>query len=158
MKSSLIILLLTSAFALVFAYVLQFVFGYQPCILCHYERVPFFVIIALTTIGLITNKFTKVLLFCCVVLLVINCGISLYHTAVEQKIFAGPSTCSAPSNLNEITDAEILKEELLKTKAVRCDQPQLSFLKLSLAAWNGVYCALLLFFLWCNRKMRTTKL
>lgn len=157
-KGSLTVLLLTSTFALAFAYVLQFVFDYQPCILCLYERLPFFIVIALAAVGLVifsSDKFVKMVVLGCIILLAINVGISLYHVAVEQEVFEGPTTCEITSNLSGITDVEELKKELLKTKAVRCDQPQLSFLKLSLAAWNAIYCALLVFFCWRNRKLWT---
>ncbi len=157
-KGGLAILLLTSTFALAFAYVLQFVFDYQPCILCLYERLPFFIIIAFSAIGLVifsSDKFVKVVVLCCVILLAINIGISLYHVAVEQEVIAGPTVCESSSNLNAANNVNDLKAELLKTKAVRCDEPQLSFLKLSLAAWNAVYCLLLVFFCWYNRKLWT---
>ena len=65
-KGGLVILLLASTFALVFAYVLQFVFDYQPCILCLYQRLPFFAIIALSAVGLAlfsSDKFVKVVAF-----------------------------------------------------------------------------------------------
>ncbi len=157
-KGGLVILLLASTFALVFAYVLQFVFDYQPCILCLYQRLPFFAIIALSAVGLAlfsSDKFVKVVAFCCIVLLTINIGISLYHVAVEQKFIEGPTVCESSSSLNTVRSVEDLKTELLKTKSVRCDEPQISFLELSMAAWNAIYCILLVFFSWRNRKLWT---
>ena len=157
-KGGLVILLLASTFALVFAYVLQFVFDYQPCILCLYQRLPFFAIIALSAVGLAlfnSNKFVKVVALCCVFLLTINIGISLYHVAVEQKFIEGPTVCESSSSLNTASSVDDLKTELLKTKSVRCDEPQISFLELSMAAWNAIYCILLVFFSWRNRKLWT---
>jgi len=160
-KGGLVILLLASTLALVFAYVLQFVFNYQPCILCIYQRLPFFAIIALSAAGLVlfnSNKFVKVIALCCVFLLTINIGISLYHVAVEQKFIEGPTVCESSSSLNTASTVDDLKTELLKTKSVRCDEPQISFLKLSMAAWNSIYCLLLVFFCWHNRKLWTNGL
>lgn len=160
-KGGLLILLLASTLALVFAYVLQFVFNYQPCILCLYQRLPFFAIIALSAAGLVlfnSNKFVKVVALCCVFLLTVNIGISLYHVAVEQKFIEGPTVCESSSSLNTASTVDDLKTELLKTKSVRCDEPQISFLKLSMAAWNSIYCLLLVFFCWHNRKLWTNGL
>jgi len=160
-KGGLVILLLASTLALVFAYVLQFVFNYQPCILCIYQRLPFFAIIALSAAGLVlfnSNKFVKVIALCCVFLLTINIGISLYHVAVEQKFIEGPTVCESSSSLNTASSVDDLKTELLKTKSVRCDEPQISFLKLSMAAWNSIYCLLLVFFCWHSRKIWTNGL
>ena len=74
-----------------------------------------------------------------------NIGLASYHVGVEQKIFKGPSSCSS-NDLNEIEDLEKLKEVLLKTKAIRCDEPQFFFLGLSMAAWNLIYSILLILF------------
>ncbi len=142
LKRLLIFLLLSSTIALLFAYISQFIFNYQPCILCLYERKPFFAIIALTALALLffkTKKFQKIAFYFCIIFLIINAGIAFYHVGVEQKIFQGPSTCSS-QNLDEITDLEELKNALLATKAVRCDEPQFFFLNLSMAAWNLIYC------------------
>jgi disulfide bond formation protein DsbB len=156
-KNSLLISLIAAAFALIFAYISQYVFGYQPCILCIYQRIPFFVIIGLSAISLISKKFTKLVFFCCLFLFSINAAIAIYHVGVEQKIFAGPSTCSSP-NLNDFDDLEALKEAILSTKAVRCDEPQFFFLKLSMAAWNVIYCGFLALYLLFNIKPRTKRL
>jgi disulfide bond formation protein DsbB len=156
-KKSLILLLCAAIFALTSAYISQFIFDYQPCILCLYQRVPFFAVIAVTSLALITKKFQKIAVTLCVISLLINCAIATYHVGVEQKIFAGPSTCSS-GNLNDFDDLEDLKNALEKTKAVRCDEPQFFFLKLSMAGWNAIYCALLALYFGLNFKIRTNRL
>ncbi len=142
----LIFLLFASIFALVFAYISQFVFDYQPCILCLHQRKPFFAIIALVLSSFLfkqNKKHSKIILFLCAILLLINCAVAFYHVGVEQKIFRGPTTCSS-EDLNDIQDLENLKAALLETKAIRCDEPQFFLLNLSMAAWNFIYCGFLL--------------
>ena len=142
----LLFLLLGSISALTFAYISQYVFDYQPCILCLYQRKPFFAVIALSLISLTflkTKKAKKISFFCCVIFLLINCCIAFYHVGVEKKIFRGPNTCSS-ENLNEINNLQDLEKALMKTKAIRCDQPSFVFLKLSMAAWNFIYCLALI--------------
>lgn len=155
-KNSLILLLIAAVSALFFAYVAQYFFGYQPCILCLYQRLPFFAIIGVTSLSLISKKFTKTAFFCAVILLLINCAIAFYHSGVEQKIFAGPSICSA-NNLNDFDNVEDLENALKATKAVRCDEPQLFLLKLSMANWNMIYCALLASYFGFNFQTRTNR-
>ncbi len=136
-----LLLLVASIFALVAAYVSQYIFGYQPCILCLYQRLPFFAIILLSLFQLffIKKKFFKKIFFGFnICLLLSNIAIATYHVGVERKVFAGPATCS--DNLSEINDLEKLKAAISATKAVRCDEPQFFFLKLSMAAWNLIYC------------------
>jgi disulfide bond formation protein DsbB len=142
-KTALIFLAISSIFALVFAYISQFVFGHEPCILCLYQRKPFFVIIAIATLCFLffkSDKSKNIALRLCVFILAINCAIAFYHVGVEQKIFAGPTTCSSNNNLNEITNLAELEAALAQTKAVRCDQPTFFLLGLSMAAWNFLFC------------------
>lgn len=135
-------LLTSSIFALTFAYISQFGFDLQPCILCLYQRKPFFAIIALTTIAIIffkSEKSKKIAFFFCIFFLLINVGIATYHVGVEQKIFQGPTTCSS-ENLNDLKSLDELRDALMKTKAIRCDVPSFVFLGLSMAAWNVIFC------------------
>ncbi|MBU6338450.1 MAG: disulfide bond formation protein B [Rickettsiales bacterium] len=141
-------LLISSIAALCFAYISQYVFDMQPCVLCFYQRKPFFAIIALTSLTLIffkSEKFKKISIYLCALLLLINIGIASYHVGVENKIFKGPTTCSASQNLNEITDLEELKIAINNTKAIKCDEPAFIFLGVSMAGWNVIYCLGLIF-------------
>ncbi|MBM5782046.1 MAG: disulfide bond formation protein B [Pelagibacterales bacterium] len=145
-KNCLIFLLFASIIALSSAYIAEYVFGIEPCVLCFYQRKPFWLIIAIST-SILTflnnSKNQKFGLILCIFLLAINCGIALYHSAVEKKIVGGPTTCSA-ENLNKIDDVESLKTALIEAKSVRCDEPAFFFLKLTMANWNFVYCLILL--------------
>jgi disulfide bond formation protein DsbB len=143
----LISLLLAAIIALSSAYIAQYFFDLQPCILCLYQRPPFFIIIAISALALISKnkKLQQASFFLILICLLANVAIATYQTGVEQKIFRGPDSCSANEHLNEITDLDALREAMLKTKAVRCDEPQFFFLKLSMAAWNVIFCSTLAF-------------
>lgn len=139
-------LLLAAISALTSAYISQFYFGHQPCILCLYQRQPFFGIIAITILALIffrSEKFQKIAFFLCLIFLFINAAIAFYHSGVEQKIFKDFVACSA-ENLESAQTIEELEKALLATKAIRCDQPSFVFLGLSMASWNFIYCLFLL--------------
>ncbi len=145
-KNLLILLGLASASALIFAYISQYFFHYQPCSLCFYQRKPFFAIIAAAVLTLTyfkSEKSKRVALYLCTFFLFINCAVAIYHSGVERKIFRGPTTCSS-ENLNKIDNLEDLKNALMKTKSVRCDEPSFVFLGLSMANWNVLYCLMLL--------------
>ena len=74
--------------------------------------------------------------------LLINILLAFYHSGVERKFFTGPSNCSS-NNLNNVESLEELEKIILKTKAVRCDEPQFYFLKLSMTNWNFLYCIII---------------
>ena len=54
------LLLASSSLALCLAYISQYIFGYQPCILCLYQRIPFFIIVFLSAIGLAIYRKIKI--------------------------------------------------------------------------------------------------
>lgn len=63
-----------------------------------------------------------------------DAALSIYHSGVEWKIFAGPSDCSgALSTANSMDD---FMKQLQTVKVVRCDEPTLWVLGLTLANWN----------------------
>ena len=155
-KNSLILIFCAAFFALIFAYISQYFFDYQPCILCLYQRLPFLVICALSGFALVVKKFRRIVLFSCLALLLINCLIAIYHVGVEQKIFVGPTTCSS-ANLDDFDNLEDLTRAISQTKAVRCDEPQFIFLNLSMAAWNLIYCAILALYFLLNLQSRTNR-
>lgn len=155
-QNPLLILLLAAIGAITGAYISQYGFDFQPCILCLYQRKPFFAIIAVCAIALVflkSPKQQKIALFLCSLLLITNIGIAGYHVGVEQKIFQGPTSCSPANNLNEITNLEELKASLKKTRAVKCDIPAFLFLGISMAGWNFIYCLSLLVF--ALKKLKT---
>lgn len=144
-KKILAFLLVASLIALVSAYISEFFFNLQPCILCLYQRYVFFALIGIAALALLLRKekFIRLSFFLCLAALLLNTTIASYQVGVEQKIFRGPDSCASNPSLNEITDIEELRESLMNTKAVRCDEPQFFFMGLSMAAWNVLYCLLL---------------
>lgn len=155
-KNLLIFLLVACASALTFAYISQYVFNYQPCILCLYQRKPLFAIIATVLISLTffkSDKSKKFAILICAALLLVNFVIASYHVGVEKKIFRGPTTCSSTENLNEISNLEDLKNAFTKTKAIRCDEPTFVVMGVSMAAMSALYClALLIVISWNFRR------
>ena len=50
-KNLLIAVFLISSIALISAYFIEYILGHQPCILCLYERIPFFLAILIILIN-----------------------------------------------------------------------------------------------------------
>ena len=148
-KNYLFLALFSSFVALIAAYISQYIFGFEPCVLCYHQRKPFFIIIAIALFFLLIKKlkkYQKIGAILCALTFFINAGIAFYHSGVEIKIFAGPDSCSS-SNFDNIDNIEQLREALFKTKAIRCDEPQFYFLNLTMANWNFIYCIFLLIIL-----------
>ena len=156
-KNYLFLSLLASFLALISAYISQYIFGFEPCILCYHQRKPFFIIIIISLIFLLIKKlkkYQKIGVILCALFFLIDAGIAFYHSGVELKIFAGPDSCSS-TNFDDIQNIEQLRVAMLATKAIRCDEPQFYFLKLTMANWNFIYCFALFLLAIFSRKIQS---
>lgn len=143
--------------ALGLAYISEIIFGYKPCILCLYQRIPYFLIIIISSIGLIyVNKkhLVKVAIILSVITLFINSGIAFYQVGIEQKVFKMTAKCS--DDLSQINSLEDLKLAINNKTSARCDEPDFIFLGLSMAAWNMIFTFILAIFTIFLYKRRQT--
>ncbi len=120
--------------------------GYLPCELCHKERVPYYVAFALAPLAAFAaqtgrERLSRAAFLLMALLFAGNAALSLYHSGVEWKIFAGPSDCSGP--LTTAPSVADFMKQLQTTKVVRCDAPNLWIFGLTLANWNVVVSAAL---------------
>ena len=59
-KKFLLLTFLISLFALISAYFIEYILGYQPCNLCLIERIPFVLAIIIILLCLFIKKFEKI--------------------------------------------------------------------------------------------------
>lgn len=135
----LLLLAVAAGAALAGALALQFVGGFAPCHLCILERYPYLVVLAACGAGALLGR-PKLALAVAAVAMAVDVGLATYHVGVEQGWFALPESCLAAGRATSLDD---LRAQLAAAPA-RCDEVPLTVLGLSLAAWNGVYAALLL--------------
>lgn len=135
------IFLLSSAVALIFAYILQYVFNMLPCKLCTYERVVYYVIGLLSILCILKNsKFLIYAIFCSYIIGII---ISFYHIGIESHWFHDVLGCTEQASGN--VSVEELKNNLLNPNyAPPCDRPYY-ILGISIATWNLIYSIIVLF-------------
>ena len=111
--------------------------GYAPCELCLKQRWAYYLGIPFALLlGLTKPSWIKPGLYVLATLLAANAIFGVYHSGVEWKFWAGPSTC---------TGGVVATDGLpnLGTPGVMCDQPAIRILGLSLAGWNALICATL---------------
>lgn len=130
--------------ALCVAWIAEFGFGLEPCILCLYQRVPFYIVVALGLIGFVasfkTEKFAPWIMGLIGITFLLNAALAIYHTGVERlwwkSHFEGcavPDLGSDPSNILAVLE---------QTQAARCDEIAWSdpILDLSMANYNIPFC------------------
>ena len=112
--------------------------GYAPCELCLMQRYAYYAAVPLSLLFLLlsqTNpKFLRGGLILLALIMLGSCIFGIYHSGVEWKLWAGPTTCTGGG------DFKLGLPDLTKM-AVMCDQPAIRILGLSLAGWNAVVSA-----------------
>jgi disulfide bond formation protein DsbB len=131
-----IFVLIVSTAVLGAALASQYWGGLKPCELCLYQRWPWDAAIAIGLIATLVGSRSALPWVALILALAFAIGsvIAFYHVGVEQHWFAGPDACSG-SNTGAAS-VEALKAKILGQAAVRCDEPQWSWLGVSLAGWN----------------------
>ena len=147
LKYNIIFLGVFSLIALIGAYISQYVFDLQPCILCIYQRWPYFLVVAITVLSFFVSKknILAILLATSILAIFGESLLAFYHVMVEYKIFKGFGGCSA-KDLSAITNIVELKKAINDQPLVKCSEPQFHFLGLTMAFWNMIYSLILLFF------------
>ena len=135
-KLTLIGVLIFSIFALIAAYYLQYVLGYQPCNLCLIERIPYFISIILIFLIFILDKYKKIITIIVGLLFMFGAFISFYHFGIEQGFFNESLVCNLSSLESTISTRDLLKE--LEEKTISCKDVAFTFFGLSLATFNTV--------------------
>jgi len=131
-------ILAASVGSLVTAYIAQYFFDVAPCILCYYQRVPYAIAVLLSVIALLVrsnDKRARCLLGIIGLAFLINAGIAVFHSGVELHWWKGTESCGVnPLVLQEAGVS--VRELLLKTPTVTCDQVNFTFLGFTMANWN----------------------
>lgn len=128
--------LIASCVVLGAALLSQYWGGLAPCELCLLQRWPWTVAITVSLVALLVGSRPSLPWVALVLAIVFATGVvfAFYHVGVEQKWFAGPSACTAPSG-GALT-LEQMKQQILGTAPVLCDRVQWSLFGVSLAGWN----------------------
>jgi disulfide bond formation protein DsbB len=131
------ILLAACVSSLGFALVMQYGFGFDPCILCLWQRGPFVAGGLLALLALAWKPYGKqscIILGVIVFVFLINAGIAAFHTGVERHWWLGTTGCTV-TPLHAKTPDSIL-QELLSTPVAHCDEISWTLFGLSMANYN----------------------
>ena len=139
-------LTICSVSALLIAFLFEHVAGLVPCELCWYQRYIYLIALIISVFNLLSfcrHNFLKYTLPLCTLVFFSGTCLAIYQVGVEQGWFAGPTSCSGLSPLNQATTIDELRRQLLAAPLVRCDEIAWSLFGLSIAAWNALFCAAL---------------
>ena len=136
-KKFLFTLLIFISFILVSAFIIEHKLGHQPCKLCLYERIPYFLSIFLITKIFFIKSFEKITLLILFIIFIFSSVLAFYHFGIEQGFFKESLACTA-GNLSETLSKEEILEQL-KQNTVGCKNVSFKIYGFSLAAINTIF-------------------
>lgn len=139
--------LFVSAASILTALGFQYIGGYQPCMLCLWERYAYYFAVPALFLGIVlasggSKGWAAAIFFLVALAFLANAGLGTYHAGAEWKYWPGPDACGGGGALS--TSAGSLLKDLEGIKVMRCDEPSLVVLGLSFAGWNVVSSLLLM--------------
>ena len=135
------LIFLVSIIALISAFFIEYILGHQPCNLCLYERIPYFLAILITLINYKYNKLEKYLILLLAIIFLIATILSLYHLGIEEGFIQESLLCDLEKGANIIDKDEIIKQ--LQQKSISCKDVTFKIFGLSLTNYNIIISLLL---------------
>jgi len=133
-------LITVSVSTLFMAYVAQFGFGLEPCILCLFQRLPYAMVAVLGFFGLMRPQWLGTILVLAAVLFITGAFIAAYHVGVEQHWWVSATGCSGDAS-KTFTTQDVMKS--MQTRPAKaCDAVDWTFLSISMAGWNVFFSSL----------------
>ena len=128
---------LFSVVALASALIAEYYFDLQPCAMCLKQREPYYIIIAGFILIMILKWQDKIWFYVGVqIVSIYGLFYSLWHVGIENKILAGPSSCSGGLNIS--TNTSSLKEQIISKAVINCEEVAWSIFGLSAATMNSL--------------------
>ena len=132
----LIFILAIISLTIISALIIQYWLGHEPCKLCIYERIPYFLSILLLIKILLFKKYEKITLFILFLIFIASAVLAFYHFGIEQGFFSESFVCKA-GDLSGTLSKEQLLEQLNKYN-ISCKDVSIRVLGLSLATINTI--------------------
>ena len=133
----LIVILTIISLTIISALIIQYWLGHEPCKLCLYQRIPYFLAILLIIKIFFFKRYEKITLLILALLFISSTALAFYHFGIEQGLFNESLACSA-QDLSKILSKELLMEQL-KQNTVSCKDVSFKILGLSLATINTIF-------------------
>ncbi len=121
------------------AYVSQYVFGLEPCVLCLYQRIPYILAGALALLALCLpsdGRRPTLMITAIGVIFLAGALIAFYHVGVEQHWWASVAACGG--QLSSDISIEQLQTALSSKPPKPCDEPAFQLFGVSMAGYNSL--------------------
>ena len=137
----LIVILAFISLTIISALIIQYRLDHEPCKLCLYERIPYFLSMLLIIKILIIKKYEKITLLILFLVVMSSAVLAFYHFGIEQGFFSESLACTAEDLSKTLSKEELLQQ--LKQNSITCKDVSFRILGLSLAAINTIFSLIL---------------
>ena len=133
----LIVLLTIISLTIISAFIIQYWLGHEPCKLCLYERIPYFLSMLLIIKILFVKKYEKITLLILFLVFMSSTALAFYHFGIEQGFFSESLACTVGDLSKTLSKEELLQQ--LEQNSIGCKDVSFRMLGLSLAAINTIF-------------------
>ena len=133
----LIVILAFISLTIISALIVQYWLGHEPCRLCLYERIPYFLSILLITKIFFIKKYERITLLILFLVFMSSTVLAFYHFGIEQGFFSESLACTTGDLSKTLSKEELLQQ--LKQNSIGCKNVSFRILGLSLAAINTIF-------------------
>lgn len=128
-----------SAGALAIAYSVQYFLKIEPCVLCYYQRIPYFASGMLGLIALFFSYRRVRIVEAAGIIFGFGAAIAFYHVGVEQHWWASVVACGTDGEAGGVMTVEELQKFLLVGESYQaCDNINWSLFGFSMATYNVI--------------------
>ena len=133
----LIVIFVVISLTITSALIIQYWLGHEPCKLCLYQRIPYFLAILLIIKIFFFKKYEKITLLILTFIFISSAALAFYHFGIEQGFFSESLACTAPDLSKTLSKEQLLEQ--LKQNNISCKDVSFRILGLSLAAINTIF-------------------
>ena len=133
----LIVIFAFISLTIISALIIQYWLDHEPCKLCLYERIPYFLSILLIVKILFIKRHEKITLLILSLVFLSSAALAFYHFGIEQGFFSESLACAASDLSKTLSKEELLQQ--LKQNSISCKDVSFRILGLSLAAINTIF-------------------
>ena len=132
----LIVILAIISLMIISALIIQYWLGHEPCKLCLYQRIPYFLSMLLIIKILFIKKYEKITLLILFLVFMSSAALAFYHFGIEQGFFNESLACTTGDLSKTLTKEELLQQ--LKQNTISCKDVSFKILGFSLASINSI--------------------
>ena len=133
----LIFILTIISLTIISALIIQYWLSHEPCKLCLYERIPYFLSMLLIIKILFIKKYEKITFLILSLVFIGSAALAFYHFGIEQGFFSESLACTTGDLSKTLSKEELLQQ--LKQNNISCKDVSFRILGLSLAAINTIF-------------------